>query len=103
MKKPKPTSNYSRAITLEVLESMNREELRATARHLKVPSGGATCQTRSNIAQAIIDGKAHLKAIVTISIPLSKNTFFAQTVFQKKFRTYKPDKVTVNPHSVVVR
>jgi len=80
-------------MVMEVLNSMTRTELRNLAVQLGVPRGRNKRDTEKNLGQAIYDGKAHIKTVVYINaLPIPPSTQ-GQTLFIKKFRTYKPDKV----------
>ena len=89
--------------TYEVLNSMTREEVRALATHLGVKRGKDKKNTVANLARAVVDGKARIKTLVTISSPPLAGCAFGRTLFVKKFRSYKPDKVTSPVPPVLVQ
>ena len=91
-----------------VLGTLNRDELRALATHLNVPRGKDKENTIANIKTAVANGTAHVKTIVYISTPPSPADAAANpyakgnTLFVKKFRNYKADKVMTPVPPVVV-
>jgi hypothetical protein len=84
--------------TFPVLNTMTRSELRRLAIHLGVRRGRNRSDTIRNLSDAITLGKARLKSVVTIeTAPLPGNpaSYHGKTLFCKKFRTYKADKVLI--------
>ncbi len=83
-------------IASPLLASMTREELRSVARVLGVPRGKNTKDTIANLTQAVADGKAQVKMVGYITTPVTPEQPFRKTLFVKKLRTYKDDKVLVS-------
>ena len=81
------------------LGTLTRDESRALATHLGVPRGKNKNDTVYHLADAITAGKAHVKTVIYISTPpktedLAINPYAkGRTLFVKKFRNYKTDKV----------
>jgi hypothetical protein len=91
------------------LGTLTREEVAALAKHIGVPVGKSKDNTVANVANAIANGKAHVKTIVYISTPPTpealKNNPYAKgkPLFVKKFRNYKTDKVIQSVPPIVVQ
>ena len=82
----------------DALNSMSRQELRKLATRFNLRVGQNKQNTVDSIVKAIDGEKIGFKSVVTISeMPLSPtSTTIRKSVFVKKFRTYKPDKVLVH-------
>ena len=70
------------------LSTLTRDELNALATRLNVARGKTKGTTVANIAEAILSGKARVKAEVSVSLPPVENNAYGTTVFRKKFRSY---------------
>ena len=90
----------SAALASPVLASMTREELRSVAKVLNVPRGKNGKDTLRNLTEAFAEGKAHVKVLGYIYAPAPADAPAGSrgaTVFIKKLRTYKADKVLFAP------
>jgi hypothetical protein len=76
------------AIARPLLASMTRDELRAVATSLNVSRGKNAKDTAANLEKAIADGKAHVKAVCTISFKPADGSASRVTYFGKTLRTY---------------
>lgn len=91
------------------LNTLTRDELRALATHLGVPRGKDKEDSITNLTDAITKGTAHVKTIVYISTPPTPEAKAANpyakgnTLFVKKFRNYKTDKVIIPVPPAVVQ
>ena len=88
--------------TYEVLNSMTRDEVRNLAAHLGVKRGKDKKNTVANLAAAIRAGKARIKMFATISAAPDEGQTYGKTLFIKKFRSYKADKVIQPVPPIVV-
>jgi len=79
---------------LLIIDSLERNELVAIAKTIGVPVGKSRFNTVASISTAIAEGKLQVKSVVTITLP-SKVSRHGSTVFCKKFRSYRPDKVMI--------
>ena len=86
MKNKVTTSKPSVAAPL--FDSMTREELAATAKALGVPVGKSRANTIANLTKAVAAGKAHVKAVCTISFKPADGSASRVTYFGKTLRTY---------------
>ncbi len=98
------TSNASNFRPL--LASMTRDELRAVASALNVPRGKNAKDTIANLEKAIAEGKAHIKAVCTISFKPEDGSASRKTYFGKTLRTYvsgpgKGDETWLTPAAAV--
>lgn len=80
---------------VNTIGTMTRSELRAVATQLNVPRGRNRSDTVKNLAKAILDGKARFTIQFTLRSNEQPDVRFAPTIFSKKLRTHKPDKVIV--------
>jgi len=81
------------SLIIDTLNSMTRHELRAVATKLNVPRGKEKVNTVANILTAISNKDARFTVDFSIKekgIPASN---YAPTIYRKKLRTHKPDKV----------
>ena len=88
------------SLSYPVLASMTRDELRSVAKVLNVPRGRNGKDTLANLSNAIATGKAHIKVLGYIYAPAPADAPAGSrgaTVFIKKLRTYKADKVLFAP------
>jgi hypothetical protein len=88
------------AIAVDAINSMSRSELSALAKQAGVSVGKSKPNTVDNLLGAIIQGKLQVKSIFTVTLPpppvLQTSPYGARhgrTLFVKKFRSYRPDKV----------
>ncbi len=89
-----------------LLQSMTRDELRAVATSLNVKRGKNTSDTIKNLETAIAEGKAHVKAVCTISFKPADGSASRKTYFGKTLRTYvsgpgKGDETWLTPANAV--
>jgi hypothetical protein len=92
-----------------VLGTLTRDEARNLAKHLNVPRGKNKKDTYNNLVLALAHTqKAHIKTVVYISLPptakqLEINPLAqSRTLFVRKFRNYKTNKVLQPIPPVVV-
>ncbi len=84
--KTKTTPKITLATPL--LASMSLDELTGVATALNVPQGKTAKATIANLETAIADGKAHVKAVFTISFKPEDGSASRQTYFGKTMRNY---------------
>lgn len=77
----------------DCLNTMNRPELAAVAKSLHVPVGKSRSNTVSNLTAAIVEKKARFTVQFTIRSNANPNDRFVPSLFSKKLRTHKSDKV----------
>jgi len=87
------TSRIAILQATEVLESMTRDEIRNLATHLGVKRGKDKKNTVQNILAAFRLGTARIKVFATISAAPAAGTTYGKTLYVKKFRSYKEDKL----------
>lgn len=78
----------SPTLALPLLQSMSRDDLRAVATNLGVPRGKNREDTIANLADAVEEGKAHIKANWTISFKPADGSKSRETYFVGMNRTY---------------
>lgn len=93
-------------VAAPLLNSMTRDELRAVATSLNIPRGKNAKDTIANLSKAIADGKAHVKAVCTISFKPADGSASRVTYFGKTLRTYvsgpgKGDETWLTPAAAV--
>ena len=76
------------AIATPLFATMTHDELKAVATSLNVPVGKNVKATVSNLSKAIQEGKAHVKAVFTISFKPDDGSAPRKTHFGKTLRTY---------------
>ena len=84
-----------------LFESMNWAELKSVAKVLKITVGKNKAVTMANLTDAVAHGKAGIKLVGYISAAPAEGSTFRPTVYIKKLRTYKDDKV-VQPVNVSI-
>ena len=94
------------AIARPLFTSMTRDEMRALATSLNVPRGKSNKDTIANLEKAIADGKAHVKAVCTVSFKPADGSASRVTFFGKTLRTYvsgpgKGDETWLTPSAAV--
>jgi len=85
--------NMKANLITDSLNTMTRDELRAVAIHLNVPRGKEKNNTVSNLAAAIHAKKVRFSLQFTLRPNTDPTATTAPTVYSKKLRTHKPDKI----------
>ena len=81
----------------DTLNTMSRDELRAVASKLGVKPGKDKANTVQNLTSAIEAGNARFTIEFTIREKGTAGSSYANSVYRKKLRTHKPDKVLFAP------
>ena len=71
-----------------IFNNMTRTELRNLAVQLNVPRGRNKEDTQTNLQNAILEGKAFLKSVVTITAKPVPPLLTGQVLLIKNFKTY---------------
>ena len=77
----------------DALNTMTRSQLRAVATRLNVPRGRNRQDTVENLTNSIVNGNGRFTLQFTIRENGISDDSYARTIFAKKLRTHKPDKV----------
>lgn len=84
----------------DALNSMTRDELRAAATQLGVTRGKEKVNTVQNLVAAINENKVRFTLAFYLRPNTNPDSVIAPTVYAKKLRTHKKDKVMVPPPTV---
>ena len=76
------------AIAAVVLASMTRDDLRAVAKAISIPTGKDRKDTEKNLTKAIEDGKLHCKLQTALTFKPADNSKDRETFYVSTLRTY---------------
>jgi ABC-type taurine transport system substrate-binding protein len=81
--------------TIAAINNLERSELVALAKTAGVPVGKSKSNTVSSVVKAVAAGKLQVKSVLTVTLPAAAGSYarHGAKVFEKKFRSYRPDKV----------
>ena len=80
---------------MPLLNSMTRDELRATASRFGISRGKSASNTKENLLSGITNGTIQFKSIGYLQTAPAASEAHGKTLYCKKLRSYAPDSVVV--------